>query len=82
MALKRWNHLSDTHSFELITQKPHNWTYRGQVIPANKKIEVEAVITGIQDVPVPSIIADGFLKVDGLYIYEMKNFGFRLIQDK
>ena len=81
MALKRWNHLANTHSFELITQKPHNWTYRGQVIPVNKKIEVEAVITGIQDVPVPSIIADGFLKVDGLYIYEMKNFGFRLVQD-
>ncbi len=78
MALKRWKHLSDTHSFELITQKPHNWTYRGQVIPVNKRIEVEAVITGIQDVPVPSVVANGFLKVDGLYIYEMKNFGFSL----
>ncbi|MBL7207256.1 MAG: hypothetical protein ISS67_01855, partial [Desulfobacterales bacterium] len=81
MALKRWKHLSDTHGFELITQKPHNWTYRGQVTPVNKKIEVEAMITGIQDVPVPSIVANGFLKVDGLYIYEMKNFGFRLIPD-
>ena len=82
MALKRWKHLADTHSFELITQKPHNWTYRGQVTPVNKRIEVEAVITGIQDVPVPSVVANGFLKVDGLYIYEMKNFGFRLIPDK
>ena len=82
MALKRWKHLSSTHSFELITQNQHNWTYRGQVVPANKKIEVEAVITGIQDVPVPSIVANGFLKVDGLYIYEMKNFGFRLIPDR
>ena len=81
MALKRWKYLSDTHNFELITQKPHNWTYRGQVTPVNKRIEVEAMITGIQDVPVPSIVANGFLKVDGLYIYEMKNFGFRLIPD-
>ncbi|HUV50995.1 MAG TPA: beta-ketoacyl synthase N-terminal-like domain-containing protein [Anaerolineae bacterium] len=82
MALKRWKHLSNTHNFELIIQKPHNWTYRGQVIPVNKKIEVEAMITGIQDVPVPGIVANGFLKVDGLYIYEMKNFGFRLIPDR
>jgi acyl transferase domain-containing protein/3-hydroxymyristoyl/3-hydroxydecanoyl-(acyl carrier protein) dehydratase len=82
IALKRWKHLSNTHNFELITQKPHNWTYRGQVIPVNKKIEVEATITGIQDVPVPGIVANGFLKVDGLYIYEMKNFGFRLIPDR
>lgn len=82
VALDRWKHLSDTHKFELITQKQHNWTYRGQVIPSNKKIEVEAVITSIQDVPFPGITADGFLKVDGLYIYEMKNFGFSLISDE
>jgi 3-hydroxymyristoyl/3-hydroxydecanoyl-(acyl carrier protein) dehydratase len=81
-ALDRWKHLTETHRFELISLKQHDWTYRGQVIPSNKKVEVEAVITSVQDVPCPGITADGFLKVDGLYIYEMKNFGFSLIPDE
>jgi len=79
MALDRWKHLKDSHRFELITAEPHHWTYRGQVIPKNKKVEVEAVVTKIIDNPVPSIYANGFLKVDGLYIYQMENFGFRLV---
>jgi len=79
MALERWGDMTDSHRFELITRRPHHWTYRGQVIPDNRKIEVEAVVTEIEEGPVPLILANGFLKVDGLYIYEMKDFGFRLI---
>ncbi|MFC1813812.1 beta-ketoacyl synthase N-terminal-like domain-containing protein [Thermodesulfobacteriota bacterium] len=78
-ALDRWKNLADSHRFELITKKPHIWSYRGQVIPENKKIEIDAVVTEIQETPFPMIQASGFLKVDGLYIYEMKDFGFRLI---
>ena len=79
MALDRWEHLAESHQFALMTEEPHHWIYRGQIIPENKKIEVEAVVTQIQTKPVPSIMANGFLKVDGLYIYKMENFGFRLI---
>jgi PfaB family protein len=79
MALDRWEHLADTHQFKLITEAPHHWAYRGQIIPLNQKIEVEAVVTRIELEPAPSIWANGFLKVDGLYIYKMENFGFRLI---
>jgi len=79
MAIDRWSHLAETHTFELITDKPHNWIYRGQIVPENKIIEIEAIVTKIQDKPVPCIQADGFLKVDGLYIYEMKDFGLRLV---
>ncbi len=79
MAIDRWKHLVDTHRFEQITGEPHNWIYRGQVIPENKKVEVEAVVTKIINTPVPTLYANGFLKVDGLYIYQMENFGFRLI---
>lgn len=79
MAIDRWSHLAATHIFELITDKPHTWIYRGQIIPENKRIEVEAVVTRIQDIPVPTIQANGFLKVDGLHIYEMQDFGIRLI---
>ena len=45
IAIDRWKHFSDSHRFELVTDKPHNWIYRGQVTPKNKKIEVEALIT-------------------------------------
>ncbi len=79
MAIDRWSHLIETHMFELITDKPHIWIYRGQIVPENKKIEIEAVVTKIQDIPVPTIQANGFLKVDGLYIYEMQDFGIRLV---
>jgi len=79
MAIDRWEHLVDSHRFELITGEPHNWIYRGQVIPENKTVEVEAVVTKMINTPIPTLYANGFLKVDGLYIYQMENFGFRLI---
>jgi len=79
MAIDRWDHLVDSHRFELITGEPHNWIYRGQVIPENKTVEVEAVVTKMMNTPFPTLYANGFLKVDGLYIYQMENFGFRLI---
>ncbi|MDL1968814.1 MAG: type I polyketide synthase [Deltaproteobacteria bacterium] len=79
MAIDRWSHLAETHMFETITDKPHIWIYRGQIVPENKKIEIEAIVTKIQDIPIPTIQANGFLKVDGLYIYEMQDFGIRLV---
>jgi 3-hydroxymyristoyl/3-hydroxydecanoyl-(acyl carrier protein) dehydratase len=79
MAIDRWDHLADSHRFELIIGEPHNWIYRGQVIPESKTVEVEAVVTKMMSAPVPTLYANGFLKVDGLYIYQMENFGFRLI---
>ncbi len=39
----------------------------------------DAVVTGIQDEPVPTMFASGYLKVDGLFIYQMENFGIRLV---
>jgi 3-hydroxymyristoyl/3-hydroxydecanoyl-(acyl carrier protein) dehydratase len=78
-AMNQWPHLAETHRFEWIMGEPHSWSYRGQVIPENKTIEVDAVITKMVDTPVPTLYANGFLKVDGLYIYQMENFGLRLI---
>lgn len=79
-AIQRWNHLKDTHRFEIVTDIPHHWIYRGQIIQSNKKVEVDAVITKIIDHPVPTIFADGYLKADGLFIYRMENFGLRLVE--
>jgi 3-hydroxymyristoyl/3-hydroxydecanoyl-(acyl carrier protein) dehydratase len=79
MALKRWDHLSGSHRFVPIAGQAHRWMYRGQVAPQNQKVEVEAVVTRLSDAPSPQIVANGLLKVDGIYIYRMENFGFQLL---
>ena len=79
VCLDRWPHLSETHRFEFVLDNEHEWIYRGQVVPTNKKIEVDADIIAVEENPVPTVYANGFLKVDGLFIYEMKNFGLRLV---
>ncbi|QTA92088.1 beta-ketoacyl synthase N-terminal-like domain-containing protein [Desulfonema magnum] len=79
VAADRWAHLAETHKFEMVTDQKHEWIYRGQVIQRNKKVEVDVVVTEIQNQPVPTIYANGYLKVDGLFIYQMENFGLRLV---
>ena len=78
VALKRWPNLENSHRFALPTDIQHTWVYRGQVIPENKLVTVDAVITQIQEDPEPFLMADGYLKVDGLHIYKMENFGIKL----
>jgi 3-hydroxymyristoyl/3-hydroxydecanoyl-(acyl carrier protein) dehydratase len=78
-ACERWPHLANSHRFGLWKGTHHSWIYRGQILPENDLITVEAVITKIQDNPIPGIMADGFLKVDGLYIYKMQKFGIQLM---
>jgi PfaB family protein len=77
-ARQRWPHLIDDHRFKLLNDQSHNWMYRGQITPLNKRVTVEAEITEIRDNPQPTIIADGYLKVDDLYIYEMQQFGIQI----
>ncbi|UCD79375.1 MAG: hypothetical protein JSW26_28925 [Desulfobacterales bacterium] len=79
VACERWPQLANSHRFGLVTGAEHSWIYRGQILPANRQVTVEAEITNIADTPDPGILADGFLKVDGLYIYQMKNFGIKLV---
>ena len=54
-------------------------SYRGQILPKNHLITVEAVVTEVLEGPRPAITAEGHLKVDGLYIYKMENFGIVLL---
>ena len=60
--------------------KPQRWLYRGQVVPRNKQVTVQAVIKTIDDGQ-RALEADGFLIVDGLPIYQMIDFGLRLETD-
>lgn len=78
-ALQRWGHLRDTHRFALDTPTPHRWTYRGQIIPPNREVVVEALVTEAAETPAPALRADGYLQVDGLYIYKMEGFTLRLV---
>lgn len=81
-ALDRWgNELGATYRFEPIALGlEHHWKYRGQILPSCRRVEVEAIVTRREDGPAPLLVADGFLIVDGVPIYEMKNFGIRLIR--
>ncbi|MGW8187283.1 MAG: hypothetical protein ACWGNK_08445, partial [Desulfobacterales bacterium] len=77
-AIRRWGHLVAGHRFEHLVHEPHTWQYRGQIAPLNQLVEIEATITTVIDEPNPEIRAEGLLKVDGLVIYQMKNFGLRI----
>jgi 3-hydroxymyristoyl/3-hydroxydecanoyl-(acyl carrier protein) dehydratase len=80
VALERWPHLAGSHRFvPTLLGEPHTWVYRGQVIPSNALVRVEAMVTALRDEPHPTVVADGFLHVDGLTIYEMRGFGIRMV---
>ncbi|WP_319525321.1 beta-ketoacyl synthase N-terminal-like domain-containing protein [uncultured Desulfosarcina sp.] len=78
-AMKRWPELTGTHRFRVLEGSRHTWTYRGQIIPTNKTVAVEARIACVADSPIPLIRADGLLSVDGLPIYKMENFELALV---
>ncbi len=77
VAAQRWG-VDENSCFETIARgMKHSWNYRGQVIPANNQVVIEAVVTAIDDEQ-QLITADGYLAVDGKVIYQMKNFTLRL----
>ncbi len=80
-ALERWPHLAETHRFEPIAVgREHGWQYRGQVIPTQRRVQVDAWIDAIEDGDEPVVTASGLLSVDGRDIYSMSRFGLRLVR--
>ncbi len=72
-ARERWN----CSAFESVALgSPQEWVYRGQVIPTDRQVQVQASITRVDDVK-REIQADGFLTVDGRVIYQMNGFAIR-----
>ena len=51
----------------------HHWTYRGQVIPTQGKVDIFVEVTSV-DTSKQRLTDDGYLTVDGKPIYELKNF--------
>jgi acyl transferase domain-containing protein/3-hydroxymyristoyl/3-hydroxydecanoyl-(acyl carrier protein) dehydratase/1-acyl-sn-glycerol-3-phosphate acyltransferase len=54
---------------ELAPGVPFTWRYRGQVLPDRGMVEVHAVIRSF-DAQTLTAVADAWLAVDGLFIYE------------
>ncbi|RIK69172.1 MAG: type I polyketide synthase [Planctomycetota bacterium] len=81
--IEHWPVAAASHRFESIAVgQAHEWAYRGQIVPANRDVEVQAVIKRRDDGESPTVIADGLLSVDGVIIYEMKDFGLRLVRGR
>ena len=78
VAKERWGATAvETSGFRsMALGSTHRWIYRGQVIPTNRRVSVEAAITSVDDAN-RTLHADGFLTVDGRIIYEMRDFSLQ-----
>lgn len=76
VAAERWGG-SESAQYETVAMgQPHEWIYRGQVIPTNREVTVEAIVSAV-DEQRRLLRADGYLSVDGRVIYGMKDFTLR-----
>ena len=78
VAMERWRAAPGARIEAVACGERHEWTYRGQVIPADHEVTVEAVVTTVDEAQ-HLLRADGFLIVDGRVIYAMKNFTVRQV---
>ena len=73
IAVERWG---SGACESVVANERHEWIYRGQVIPGDREVTVEAVVTAVDEAR-RLIRADGYLSVDGRVIYGMKDFTTR-----
>jgi acyl transferase domain-containing protein/3-hydroxymyristoyl/3-hydroxydecanoyl-(acyl carrier protein) dehydratase len=71
VTAERWG--TDPQSLFGLSRTPHRWTFRGQVLPGNRRATVQAIVRAIDDRQ-RLVRADGYLAVDGLVIYHMEDF--------
>jgi len=69
--------LSTLSPWHLALSSSHEWVYRGQVIPRDKMVTVNVVVTAV-DEATRTLTASGFLIVDGRVIYQMIDFAIRM----
>ena len=77
VAAEKWGTSSDSQFETVVCDEKHSWNYRGQIIPANKKVLIEAKVTAV-DEENKTLKADGYLSVDGKIIYQLKDFSLKL----
>jgi 3-hydroxymyristoyl/3-hydroxydecanoyl-(acyl carrier protein) dehydratase len=71
--------LPDAHFEPVALDSPLKWTYRGQVVPTDRLITVELEILEVRD---RTVVATGWLWVDGRRIYRIERFGARMVPDR
>ena len=76
VVAERWGMPEGTCCEAVAMDQKHEWTYRGQVIPSDGEVTVEALVTAVDDHQ-HLLRADGYLSVDGRVIYSMKDFAVR-----
>jgi len=79
-AHNRWAAQTPANDIQFQTlarNEKHSWIYRGQIIPTDNKVTIEAAITEIDDAR-RLLRADGFLIVDSRVIYQMKDFAITM----
>jgi hypothetical protein len=72
-AGKRWGENGDARFQSTALGREHRWVYRGQVIPADREVRVQATVSAV-DENEKVLTADGLLSVDGRVIYQMHGF--------
>jgi acyl transferase domain-containing protein/3-hydroxymyristoyl/3-hydroxydecanoyl-(acyl carrier protein) dehydratase len=77
VAAERWGVDPATVFQTLVLGKEHAWLYRGQVLPSNRRVSIQAEVTAL-DNAARRIEANGFLSADGRIIYSMSNFSVGL----
>ncbi len=70
-----------TPRFEAVaTGVPHEWKYRGQVLPENTSVTVEVALKEVRiEGAVALAVADAWLWVDGKRIYEARDLAARIV---
>ena len=75
VAWRRWE--NENPAWQTVAlNTPHNWIYRGQVLPGDKEVTVVLEVTAVDDHN-RRLSADGFLTVDGRVIYQMTDFSLQ-----
>jgi len=81
-ARERFGGLVASHRLQsMAVGQPHVWQYRGQVVPTNGLVQVQAQVKQVVEGARPVVIADGQLICDGKVIYAMKDFAVRLVPE-
>lgn len=76
-AAERWGVGPETQFETVALGEKHSWNYRGQIVPSNREIVIEALVTEV-DERRRLLKADGYLSVDGKIIYQLKDFSLKI----
>jgi 3-hydroxymyristoyl/3-hydroxydecanoyl-(acyl carrier protein) dehydratase len=82
-ALDRWDLGANARFSTLVPGLRHRWTYRGQITPAARRVQVQAMIKEIKEITAIDdaahrLCADGLVVVDGRPIYRLHDFGLEV----